>query len=122
MNPFTTLKAGMSVGVCRKVASNQSRIREQDIGRVFKVTGWDCLGRQHNRYIACVYLDDGKGYKTRAVIPELATINPNFEPEGEFVVCVGCGATVSEDNLRTRPRLRNIKACPACGMLEPHES
>ncbi len=122
MTPYTTLVKGMRVGMCRKVSCVNSNLSEKSMGKVFIVTGWDTAGRKHNRYISMVFLEDTKRNRFQASIEELGVLNPNFEPESEFITCVGCGATVTEDKLRIKNNLRGIKACPSCGMLEPHES
>ena len=122
MNLYTTLAKQMRVGISKNVANMNSNVTDGHIGKIYTITGWDTNGREHNKYISCVHLQDADGNRVRAVVSELATLNPHYEPEGNFLVCVGCGATISELDLKMNKHLRNIKSCPACGMLEPHES
>ena len=121
MKPYTTLKKGMQVTVVRKTHTNLSQITDKQIGNRYTIMNFDYDGRQHNKYIAYVYLRDKDGLDIRAAIDELATMNPNFEPTGEFIVCVGCGATVQESNLKILKSIE-LKACPKCNMLKPTES
>lgn len=121
MKPFTTLKRDMKVIVYRKTSSSLSTVEQCDIDKMFTITGFDWEGRRHNYYISYVYLKT-KGREIRASINEIAGCNPNFEPEGNFIICVGCGATVTDSDLKRLPRLNGIVACPSCGMLEPTSS
>lgn len=119
MNPYTTLEKGVRVVVHRKAYSELSTIRMDDVGKTFEVSGWNCEGRHHNRYISSVYLKSKLHGDRRAIVGELSLCNPNYEPEGEFLVCVGCGATVAEPHLKTLKMLANKRTCPSCGMMDP---
>jgi hypothetical protein len=119
MKPFTTLKRNDKVVIWRNTHSQLSTVEKQDIGKVFTISGVEYDGRRHNKYISYVYLIGRKHREVRATVDELAQCNPNFEPEGEYIVCVGCGATMPEDNLKIIKQLDNVQACPSCGILEP---
>lgn len=122
MKPFTTLKRDVVVAVWRKTHSLLSGVETKDIGKVFMVTGIDYDGRRHNKYISYVYLRSKDGREIRACVDELAQCNPNYEPEGEYMVCVGCGATVACAQWKIIKHLGDVQACPSCGILEPTSS
>lgn len=119
MKTLCTLKAGMKVTVWRKTHSEFSTITDIQIGKMFTVKHIEEAGRKHNRYVAFVTLVGAKGKECRACLDELARCNPNFEPEGEFIVCVGCGATVADSDLRGVKDMPELTACPSCGMINP---
>ena len=119
MNPYTTLKKGTKVVVHRKSYTEHSGLKTEDVGKIFTVHAWETQGRRHNRYISQVYLKSSKHGDRTATVGEIALCNPNYEPEGEFIVCVGCGATVAETHLKTMKQLANVRSCPSCGMLDP---
>ena len=119
MTPYTTLRRHDTVVVYKKTQTQISSVTEDDIGKVFQVQSIELDGRRHNKYIATVYLRNKTGHEVRACIDELARCNPNFEPEGEYIVCVGCGATITDIDLKTIKYLDGIKSCPSCGILEP---
>lgn len=122
MKPYTTLKRNDIVVIHRKTQSQLSNVTENDIGKMFTVITIEHDGRRHNQYIASVYLRSKSGHEIRACIDEMAKCNPNFEPEGEYIVCVGCGATVTDTDLRTIKYLDGVKSCPSCGILDPTSS
>ena len=119
MKQFCTLHKDTKVVVYRKTHTELSTIVKADVGRMFTVTNIEHAGRKHNKFVAYVYLRGSGGEERRACVDELARCNPNFEPEGEYIVCVGCGATMSDSDLKSLKGLPNIKTCPSCGMLEP---
>jgi hypothetical protein len=121
-NPFTTLVEGQKVAIVRKVHSEYSNVCKDHFNKIFTVRAFDYGGRAHNRYICAVYLIHPKFGQVSTTLDELALLNPNGEPEGEFVVCVGCGASMASSELKVLQHLRNITACPSCGILEPQES
>lgn len=121
-HPYTTISKDLKVTIVRKSHYEYSNVQPKHIGKSFLVTGVDYGGRTHNRYICCVYLSSKIHGDIRATIDEIALLNPNLEPDGEFVVCVGCGASMAESELKVLKYLGNIKACLACGMLEPDKS
>lgn len=121
MKPLISIKPGTKVVIKCKAHTNLSQVADKDVGKMFTVKSVDMDGRKHNRYVSGIVLENKKGRKIRASIDELSLCNPNYEPEGEFLVCVGCGATIAESALN---KMRNIgvMACPKCKMLEPTES
>jgi hypothetical protein len=121
--PFTTVVEGLKVAVVRKVHSEYSNVVLKDHSKkIFTIKGFDYGGRTHNQYICAIYIYHPSCGQISAVLDELALLNPNGEPEGEFVVCVGCGASMAECDMKVLQHLRGIKACPSCGVLEPQES
>lgn len=122
MKPFTTLQRNNIVIVWRKTQSQLSSVQDRDIGKVFIVQNVEYDGRRHNQYICNVLLRNKEGREIRACVDEIARCNPNFEPEGEYVVCIGCGATIADIDLKTIKHLNNVKSCPSCGTLEPTSS
>jgi hypothetical protein len=122
MKPYTTLKRDDVVVVWRRAESQLSNVSAGDIGKMFTVKVVEYDGRHHNKYISSIFLRGKDGKEIRACIDELARCNPNFEPEGEYIVCIGCGAAVADIDLKIVKHLDNIKSCPACGILEPTSS
>ena len=122
MKPFTTLKRNNEVIVWRKTQSNLSTVVAKDVGKVFTVTSFEYGGRRHNKFISFVYLMDKTGRKVCACVDELSRCNPNFEPDGKFLVCVGCGALVTETELKPVKHLEGESSCPSCGILDPTSS
>lgn len=120
--PFSTIVQGLKVVIIRKVWSDNSGIRSEHIGHVFTVRSFDYGGRTHNKYISSIIVHSPKFGNLCAVIDELSLLNPNCEPEGEFTVCVGCGASMAECDMPVMHHIRGMRACPSCGILEPHES
>jgi len=119
MKPYSTLKMGNNVVVYQKSQSQLSTVSASDVGKMFKVINIDYSGRAHNKYISSIYLRNNAGREIRACIDELARCNANYEPEGEFLVCVGCGSTFSEIDLIEVSFTSDVKSCPVCGMLAP---
>ena len=119
MKQYCTLKKDTKVIVYRKTQTELSTVTKEDVGKMFTVANTEHAGRKHNRFIAYVYLRGVKGAERRASVDELARCNPNFEPEGEYIVCVGCGATMSDSDLGVLKGMPEISVCPSCGMLEP---
>ena len=120
--PFTTLTNGQRVTVIRKTHSEYSSVCPKHIGKLFTIIGIDWSGRAHNNYISSIIIQNSKDGDIRAVVDELSLLNPNFEPEGNFVVCICCGATMNEQDLKIINHLGGITACPSCGVLEPTQS
>jgi len=112
---------GTRVAIIRKVYSEYSSIKSSDIGKIFTITSIDFGGRLHNKYICVVYIKN-KEKEHRVTVEEIGLLNPNCEPEGEFVVCTSCGVTYPTTELKIIKHLGNIPACPACGILEPSQS
>ena len=121
MNPYVTLKQGDVVVIARKCCCDFSNLKERDVGKVATIQSWEWSGRRHNKYISAISLSDKYGSGFRVCIHEISTLNPNFEPEADFVICVGCGATFSEKELM-KINSFNTTGCPSCGMLDPKES
>jgi hypothetical protein len=122
MTPFVSIKKGMHVIVNNKSHIELSTVTKADIGKIFSIVRYDICGRRHNKYISTLHLSDKSGRQIRACIDELSLCSPNFEPEGNFIVCISCGAHIAESDLVNIKQLGNIKSCPACGVLEPDKS
>jgi len=122
MKPYTTLRRDDVVVIWRKTQSHLSNVTSADIGKIFTVTSIEHDGRRHNKYIANIRLCNKQGREIHACIDEVARCNPNFEPEGKYIVCVGCGATITDIELKNTKHLDGIKSCPSCGILEPTSS
>lgn len=107
--------------VTKFVNHNQSQVRKQHVGKIFTVAdfGWD--GRAHNRYVAFVVITNKNGESYRAVVDQLASLTPNYEPMGDIIVCTSCGVTIFETDLRSIRGL-DEKSCPHCGALDPAHS
>lgn len=118
MNPLVTIEPGTQVIVTKIVHNQMSSIRENHIGRMFRVETYHLEGRQHNRYVAYVTLKDKQGKSHNAVVDQIALCNPNYEPAGEFIVCIACGATFDEGRLKNVRGLPDEKACPGCSALD----
>jgi len=123
MPPKNTLKPGCKVVVTRVVKHGLTSVTEKDVGKHFTVKGVDLDGRSHNRYIASVTLVRKDGYSVRAIVDQLASCTPNFEPGEDYIVCLGCGATFSRDKIQNVRRFgKQQGACPFCGTLDCDQS
>jgi hypothetical protein len=120
-NPSTTIVAGSPVIITKMVYTLKSNVPPTLVGKICTIEDivWD--GRRHNRYVASVTLRDKGGNKWSAVTDQLASLNPNYEPSGNMIVCTSCGGTFDEDHLIKVPHLKQ-KACPFCSTLECDKS
>ncbi len=119
MKPFTTLRRDNIVVIWRNSHTQLSTVQDEDVNKVFTVVSIEYDGRKHNKYISSIFLRSKSGREVRATIDEIARCNPNFEPEGEYLVCLGCGSTMTDSDCKIIKHLNNMKACPSCGVLEP---
>lgn len=120
--PYVSIKEGMQVVITRVVKTANTNIGENLVGRMFTIASVQMDGRTHNRYVSNVLLVDKKGSRYHAILDQLESCNPNYEPDGEFKVCIACGATFHESELRRVKGLSNLKSCPVCSTINCTES
>lgn len=121
MNPYVNIEIGSNVIVTKRVLHSKSNVPLDMIGKMFAVQELEYDGRQHNKYVSCIYIRDKKGNQYKAIVDQLASVNPNYEPEGDIIVCTACGATMYDEDLKTVRGL-DERACPNCGTINCTES
>ncbi|MCI0559895.1 MAG: hypothetical protein MN733_15500 [Nitrososphaera sp.] len=120
-NPPLSLEIGSRVIVTKRVFNSHSSIPTNMVNTIFTVEDFTFDGRKHNRYISSVILRAKDGNKYAAVVDQLSTLNPNFEPAGELITCTSCGGTCKESDLKIVKGI-DEKACPFCNTLDCMDS
>ncbi len=121
MNPFANIEPGSQVIVTKRVLHGRSNLLDEHVGQLFTIYDVEWDGRNHNRFVSCVYVRDKAGTTYRAIVDQLASVNPNYEPLGELIVCTSCGVTIYEDELAPIRGL-DLKMCPHCKTIDPANS
>lgn len=121
MNPITSIQVNDKVVITKTVDHRMSNIKERNVGKTYSVEDIFWGGRKHNRFIEAVLLSDKNGNNYKAIVDQLASINPNYEPDSELITCTSCGVTILEKDLEFIKSI-SAKRCPYCGAIDPEES